>query len=248
MRSRLGREELRRRLRSIEILAVDVDGTLTDREQTLYAPVIEAVRALERVGVKVVLVSGNVLPVVGALAVYFKTCGWVIAENGCVIGHRYRLIWKCDAPLPRDAIKRVMLRLGFIEAYTNPYRWSDLAFLRTEKSRDVTVDVIIRELEREGVRDVDVVDTQFAIHIGPKGVDKGFGLRKLADILNVPLSRVCAMGDADNDRPMLEVAGLAVVPSNATSLAKEVAHVVLDRPDGEAFCELARMILEARRA
>lgn len=55
------------------------------------------------------------------------------------------------------------------------------------------------------------------------GVDKGAGLRKLCRQLDIDIARVLVIGDADNDIPMLEAAGMAVAMGNATSGAKSVA-------------------------
>ena len=60
----------------------------------------------------------------------------------------------------------------------------------------------------------------------PGGVDKGAGIRKLAELLDVPLSEVIACGDSENDMAMLEAAGLGVVVSNATPEAKAIADYV----------------------
>lgn len=48
-----------------------------------------------------------------------------------------------------------------------------------------------------------------------KKASKGQGLMQLAQILNIPLEETMAIGDAENDRSMLEVAGLAIAMGNA---------------------------------
>jgi hypothetical protein len=56
-----------------------------------------------------------------------------------------------------------------------------------------------------------------------KGVDKGYGLHQLCHMLGIQPSRVLAIGDADNDIPMLEAAGMAVAMENAMPGVKAVA-------------------------
>ena len=46
---------------------------------------------------------------------------------------------------------------------------------------------------------------------------------------------VVAVGDADNDLPMLEAAGLGVAMGNATAAAKRVASRVIGSNDGDAL-------------
>jgi Cof subfamily protein (haloacid dehalogenase superfamily) len=55
------------------------------------------------------------------------------------------------------------------------------------------------------------------------GVDKGSGLRQLCELLNIDPQRVLAIGDNDNDIPLLQAAGHAVAMGNATPGLKAVA-------------------------
>ena len=50
-------------------------------------------------------------------------------------------------------------------------------------------------------------------------------LKRLADMLGVPRSRVVAMGDYENDREMLNWAGFAVVPVNAPPEIQKIADL-----------------------
>ena len=54
------------------------------------------------------------------------------------------------------------------------------------------------------------------LEIMPRGVNKGTALTKLADMLNIGMEDVMAIGDNENDLPMLEVAGYGVAMGNAT--------------------------------
>lgn len=60
------------------------------------------------------------------------------------------------------------------------------------------------------------------------GIDKGYGLLKLADILNVKPVEIIAVGDNMNDLPMLKTAGLAVAVQNAVPEVKTVADYVTE--------------------
>jgi Cof subfamily protein (haloacid dehalogenase superfamily) len=53
----------------------------------------------------------------------------------------------------------------------------------------------------------------------PLGVDKGTALQQLADLLSVPQVQVMAIGDQDNDAPMLTWAGLGVAMGNGSEAA-----------------------------
>jgi hydroxymethylpyrimidine pyrophosphatase-like HAD family hydrolase len=55
------------------------------------------------------------------------------------------------------------------------------------------------------------------------GASKGAALRLVAEHYGVPMQQVMAIGDALNDVPMLQVAGVAVAMDNAHPDVKSVA-------------------------
>jgi hypothetical protein len=57
----------------------------------------------------------------------------------------------------------------------------------------------------------------------PLGVSKGNALQRLANHLDVPQTQVMAIGDQDNDIPMLAWAGVGVAMSNGSPASKAVA-------------------------
>lgn len=77
------------------------------------------------------------------------------------------------------------------------------------------------------------------------GVDKGQGVLALCQILNIDPQRVLAIGDSDNDIPMLKVIGFGVAMGNATPGVKAVARWIappLDK-DGVAVA-LHKFVLD----
>jgi len=62
-------------------------------------------------------------------------------------------------------------------------------------------------------------------------VDKGKCLRKLAEILNIPMENVMALGDGDNDVEMIECAGLGIAMANARDETKALAHEIAPSND-----------------
>ena len=60
-----------------------------------------------------------------------------------------------------------------------------------------------------------------------KGTDKGKGLRRLCDLLNIDISETIAVGDSLNDKEMLEAAGLSVCVANAVDEIRQICDVIL---------------------
>lgn len=65
----------------------------------------------------------------------------------------------------------------------------------------------------------------------PENVTKGSGLAWLADHFNIPQAEVMAVGDNDNDIPMIEWAGLGVALGNASPAAKFATKWIAQRVD-----------------
>lgn len=63
--------------------------------------------------------------------------------------------------------------------------------------------------------------------------DKKAALQELIDKFHIELGEVCYVGDGKYDIPALELAGLAICPSDAIQEAKDVADIVLNRKGGE---------------
>lgn len=63
----------------------------------------------------------------------------------------------------------------------------------------------------------------------PKNVSKGTAIRFLCDYLNIPLSETVAAGDAENDIPMLDTAGIGVAMCNAEDATKAHGDYVTKR-------------------
>ena len=69
---------------------------------------------------------------------------------------------------------------------------------------------------------------KYLIEVLTKGVNKAFGLEKLANKLGIQPSEIAAIGDAANDIEMLEYAGLAIAMGNASEEVKAIADIVTD--------------------
>ncbi len=95
---------------------------------------------------------------------------------------------------------------------------------------------------RLGLGDGDLVFTRSAgaVDITPAGVDKGRGVRALAERLGVDPAEILAIGDSLNDLPLLEAAGLACAPGNAEEAVRRRAAYVSPEPFGRGILDVLR--------
>ena len=75
------------------------------------------------------------------------------------------------------------------------------------------------------------------------GVSKGSGLGQLCRLLGIPLCECIAVGDADNDIPMLRAAGLGVAMGNAPAHVKAAAARIVSDMDHGGCAEAIMMLL-----
>ena len=72
----------------------------------------------------------------------------------------------------------------------------------------------------------------------PRGVNKGSVLPKLCDNLGIDLRKTIAIGDYDNDIPMISAAGLGVAVANACDGAKAVADLITVSNEEHAIAKI----------
>lgn len=67
---------------------------------------------------------------------------------------------------------------------------------------------------------------KYLYEILPKGMTKGTSITKLSECLGIDINRIIAVGDYNNDVPMLKAAGIGIAVSNACKEAIEAADFV----------------------
>ena len=69
------------------------------------------------------------------------------------------------------------------------------------------------------------------LEIIPGGVNKGSAVAELAASLGIPMDAVMAIGDQDNDIPMIAGAGIGVAVGNASPAVRAAADRVVGTND-----------------
>jgi len=80
--------------------------------------------------------------------------------------------------------------------------------------------------------------TPYFMEIVAAGIDKGEGLKRLADICHIPMSEVVACGDGYNDIGMIKAAGLGVAMKNALPEVRACADFVTAGNDEDGIALL----------
>ncbi len=228
-------------LEKLDLVAVDVDGTITHEEPYIHLGAVKALRSLGE-KVPIALVTGNPFPIAYALSIYLRPSSQVIgiAENGGVVyfGGKHRLLGNLDV---MKKVKKFIENSNYRKYISedSKFRYVDLA-LRMDPS---TQERLIKEiLSRE--LDVEITTSGYALHILPKGVNKGTGLLSLCEELGIDPRHVAAVGDSHNDLEMFSVVGLSIALPNAPRKVKERADVVVGGPGYGYSLPLAIKVLK----
>ena len=92
--------------------------------------------------------------------------------------------------------------------------------------RNFDIDAARQVLLDGNIRDIELVDTGFAVHIKTVDVNKGTALVEVAKLMGLDTRDIVAIGDSANDIEMLRAAGLGVAVGNAHPALKDVADLV----------------------
>ena len=76
---------------------------------------------------------------------------------------------------------------------------------------------------------------------------KAKALEKLCEVLGFTRENVLAMGDGDNDMPMIEFAGIGVAMANGEDHIKEAADIIADDCDDFGAAKILEQIIESKK-
>jgi hypothetical protein len=197
------------------------------------ASTIAALETLKDSGRKLILITGRQL---GELLEIFPRADlfeWIVAENGALLyspGTREsRLLAE---PMP-ESLSALLRERGVENLSTGQ------AILATWRPHECTVLAALAEL---GL-DRQIIFNKDAIMVLPTGVNKASGLRVVLGELKLSPHNVVAVGDAENDLPMLTFAGCGVAVKNALDSVKKKSGLVLEKDHGEGVEELITRLL-----
>lgn len=204
-------------------LATDYDDTIATAGVVSDA----TCAALERAradGFRVILVTGRELTDLERTFPHTAVFDRIVAENGAVLHTPHTGETQVLAEPPPAALiaalrsQGVPLAIGCsIVATVEPYEHAALS--------------AIRDLGLEW----HVIFNKGSVMMLPSGVNKATGLAAALEQLAIAPAATIAFGDAENDHAFMGACGLAVAVGNALPSVKQLAHVVLEAPNGRGI-------------
>lgn len=239
----------------VQILATDVDGTIT-KNGRLSAALVDHFETLARQNIEVILVSGRPAGEVVALCRYLPGVSRGIAENGMVLvrpDHPVELLVDSEGQKRALAFaEKLSAQLEDpLQAAPDRYcRRADLAFERAGRGAE-ELEAMDQAARAQGLH---CIWSNVHIHFSVAAPDKGRGL---LEVLGRELSReaiaqtVATIGDAPNDRGLFvkDRFGVTVGTAQLADSAAEMSALpeFLSAYEGAVgFAELAQKLLVAR--
>jgi phosphoglycolate phosphatase (TIGR01487 family) len=219
---------------SIRAVVVDVDGTLTGERRRMSLEAVEALRRVNDSGVKVMLASGNVLPIAYAVSTYMGFDGPIIAENGGIVSYKQEVWVLGDPSAPREAYEYLKTRMPVERLFTDRWRETEIGLKREESLEEVRA--VLKD------HPVDVQTTGYALHIMSRGMDKFRGVEKACELLGISVQQAAAIGDSENDEMMLRMCGAGIAVGDASEESRRAADYVAKGPNGEGVVEGLRWL------
>ena len=237
------------------LVALDVDGTVVDRDGLLSEAMADAIRRVVAADVPVVLATGrswhSTIDLVEQLGL---PPGLTVCSNGAVIvSYPPQQIVQAITFDPREVIRRVEEfapgTLIAVEEIGRGYRLNDhfpegdlTGELVVQSAEELSALPVTRVILRDPRRSVDEF-VDLATHLGlqgvtyfvgwsawldiaPEGVNKATALAQIAADLGVKAEDVLAAGDGRNDIEMLQWAGRGVALPEAPPEVRAVADAV----------------------
>ncbi|GAB4072979.1 phosphoglycolate phosphatase [Barrientosiimonas marina] len=225
---------------AIKLIALDMDGTLLNSDETISAVNHDTItRALAK-DVQVVLSTGRSFDTCFSYAESLNLTSYLITCNGGEI-------WTVD----NELIERHLLRPERVQEmweraenlnlntwmistdgvwrgmYPDNFSSHDWLKFGCDSEDPAALDTFIEELSYYD--DLELANSlPTNIEINPKGVHKASALESVCERLNITLDNVLAIGDSLNDMKMIQEAGIGVAMGNAQEAIKNVAADVTD--------------------
>ena len=226
-----------------QILALDLDGTLTNSQKQITPPTREALIRIQEAGIKVVLASGRpttgVLPLARELQLQ-RFGSYILSFNGGKITDCRSGQTVYNRLLPKDVAKPLFELIK--DAPVDIVGYSSRGILSGLQTNEYTkLESTINGLPVIHVDNAMVkkrlipyfhgllniyCSDPFFLEIMPQNIDKAHSLCKLLSSIGLTTEQMVCCGDGCNDITMLETAGLGVAMANAQTAVKEAADYI----------------------
>jgi len=243
----------------IRVVLSDVDGVITRGEgQPAELDVIAelaAINARARTNPlvpAVTLCTGRQAPYVELMAQMIETFLPCIFEHGAGLFFPRAFRYAFDPLLGADYSARLASLRAALDA---DLLHTGRAFVQPGKEAtmtlyplgETTVDDLYQLASSVAPPEFGVERNVNGVEVRPRGVDKGLGLRRIADLLELPMRQIAGVGDSDPDLSFLRLVGISAAPANASPRVRAAVGQVASGSFGHGLLEVLESIQKFNR-
>jgi hydroxymethylpyrimidine pyrophosphatase-like HAD family hydrolase len=219
----------------LSVIALDYDGTIAQHDR-LSSPVRDAIAHARTQGIVVLLVTGRILAELRRVAGDLHFVDGVVAENGAVIHFPATDYTTVLAPPIPAALTHELRRRGVPTV-------AGECLLDCAASDGARILACVRELEQPLV----LAYNRSRVMVLPQGVSKATGLHAALMMLRLSPRNAVAIGDAENDHALLQLAEVGAAVEWGSRTLREAADTVISGSGPPAVAEyIARLAGTAR--
>jgi phosphoglycolate phosphatase (TIGR01487 family) len=226
--------------KKLKAVAIDLDGTLFD-DGPPPLNVIAKLRSVQEKEIVVMLCSGRALPYLTGVAKILGLKGPLVAEDGMIVFDQTNGKKHVMGNVKQlDAIRKLAAQYITEGVETKKPQHIKERIFTLEPNPDVPLQLLYEKVlaikEKHNLA-LNISRSNQMVNILPDGANKGTALKKAAEIIGIPCSKIAAFGDSLNDLPMLKASGFPVAVGNAEKEVKEIAKHVCKNDVGEGVLE-----------
>lgn len=216
-----------------KIFAVDIDGTITENHGgQVSLDALEALRYMERLGHKVIFVSGRSSIEGYVLSVFAGTTRIAVGENGGAVTFGpsdHKLLGNKD---------ECMKAFEFLKSKILEIKIKPVFPRMTEVVLERTFDIdVAKKIVNENNLPVQLSDSLYAFHINSRGINKARGFSEVMTMLSVSNEDVISIGDSETDVPLFKMAGFSIALGNSAENVKSYATMSVSGKAGDGVIE-----------
>lgn len=215
-----------------KILAIDIDGTLTENGGVINLEALSMLRNLTRLGYKVVFVSGRSSIEGYILAMFGGLTRVAVGENGgSITTAPSKHILLADKSYSVKAYEILSKSLDNVNLKNVFPRLTEIVLERTfDRSEG-------EKILRENDLPVILTDSMYAYHLNYKNINKAVGFKKVLDIFNIKEEEALAIGDSETDLPLFDLCNYSIALGNASDEVKKHVNYITKYGEGKGLIE-----------